>query len=208
MALYHGPKCRQCRREGVKLMLRGDRCKSDKCGVERRPFPPGLRGTKKRRQMATEYNVQLREKQKIRRIYGILERQFVLYFKRASASEGVTGEILLRLLEMRLDNVVYRLGFAPSRNSARQLVLHNHVTVNTRKMNISSFQVKAGDVVQVKEKSKNLETIHGSLKSVQAVPAWLAVDKVKLAGSVLRHPERIEMPADVQERLVVELYSK
>jgi len=207
MAVYHGPRCRQCRREGTKLMLKGERCKSENCAVERRPFPPGMRVSKRRR-AATEYNMQLREKQKIRRIYGVLENQFALYFQTAAKSTGVTGERLLQILEMRLDNIVYRLGFAPSRSSARQLVLHNHFTVNGKKVNIPSYQLKAGDIIQVKEKSKNLESIHNSLKSLRDVPEWISVDKVKLEGTVIRVPERVAIPVNVQEQLVVELYSR
>lgn len=207
MAVYHGPRCRQCRREGTKLMLKGERCKSENCAVERRPFPPGMRVSKRRR-AATEYNMQLREKQKIRRIYGVLENQFALYFASAAKSSGVTGERLLQLLEMRLDNIAYRLGFAPSRSSARQLVLHNHFSVNGKKVNIPSYQLKAGDVIQVKEKSKNLEAIHSSLKSLRDVPEWISIDKVKLEGTVIRVPERVAIPVNVQEQLVVELYSR
>jgi len=207
MAVYHGPKCRQCRREGVKLMLKGDRCTSEKCAVDRRPFPPGMRTTKRRRS-ATEYNSQLREKQKIRRIYGVLEKQFSLYFAAASRSSGVTGEALLQLLETRFDNIVYRLGFAPSRSSARQLVLHNHFTVNGKKVNIPSYRVKGGDIVQVKQKSANLAVIHSALKSAKDLPDWLTVDKVKLTGQVVRVPERGAIPENVQEQLVVELYSR
>ncbi len=208
MAVYHGPVCRLCRREGTKLMLKGERCRTEKCAVERRPFAPGQRSMKRRRTTTTEYATQLREKQKIRRMYGVLERQFRLYFARASRHEGVTGENLLRMLEMRLDNLVYRLGFAPSRASARQLVRHNHFTVNNKKVNIPSFQVSTGDVVTVEEGAKNIELIHEGLKSVRDVPAWLSLDKVKLEGTVVRPPERSEMPSDVQEQLVVELYSK
>jgi len=207
MAVYHGPRCRQCRREGVKLMLKGERCATEKCAVERRPFPPGMRVSKRRRS-ATEYNNQLREKQKIRRIYGILEKQFSLYFALASRSSGVTGETLLQLLETRLDNIVYRLGFAPSRSSARQLVLHNHFTVNGKKVNIPSYRVKGGDTVQVRPKSEKLELIHSSLKAMKELPDWLAVDKVKLSGQVVRIPERGSIPVNVQEQLVVELYSR
>jgi small subunit ribosomal protein S4 len=164
----------------------------------------------KRRRASSEYNVQLREKQKMRRIYGVLERQFHTYFVKASQKQGVTGENLLRLLEleMRLDNVAFRLGFAPSRSAARLLSLHNHFTVNNKKVNIPSYQVKAGDIVQVREKSKNLNIIHSSLKSAKEIPEWLSVDKVKLAGTVVRIPDRADMPVDVQEHLVVELYSK
>lgn len=207
MALYHGPACRLCRREGVKLMLKGDRCKSEKCAVERRPFPPGMR-TMRRRRTSSEYNLQLREKQKIRRIYGVLEKQFRGYFKQAAHAEGVTGENLLQSLELRLDNIVYRLGFAPSRSTARQLVLHNHFLVNNKKVNIASYRVNAGDVVQVKEKSKKLDIIHSALKSLRDVPDWIEIDKVKLTGTVVRVPDRAGIPIDVQEQLVVELYSK
>lgn len=207
MALYHGPRCRLCRREGVKLMLKGERCKSEKCAVERRPYPPGMRTTKRRR-TSSEYNLQLREKQKIRRIYGVLENQFRLYFKKAARLEGVTGENLLTLLETRLDNVVYRMGLAASRSAARQLVLHNHMTVNGKKVNIPSYQISENDVIQVKDKSKELGAIHAVLKSTRELPDWLEIDKVKLTGKVLRVPDRASIPVDVNERLVVELYSK
>jgi small subunit ribosomal protein S4 len=207
MAVYHESRCRLCRREGVKLMLKGERCKSEKCSVERRAYPPGMRMTKRRR-ASSEYNVQLREKQKMRRIYGILERQFHIYFDKASKRQGVTGDNLLRLLELRLDNVVYRLGFAPSRSAARLLALHNHFSVNNKKVNIPSYQLKEGDIVQVCASSKNLETIHNSLKSAKEIPEWLSVDKVKLTGTVVRTPVRADIPVDVQEHLVVELYSK
>jgi small subunit ribosomal protein S4 len=175
--------------------------------MERRPFPPGMRMTKRRRS-TSEYNTQLREKQKIRRIYGVFERQFRLYFEHASKMEGVTGERLLQLLERRIDNIVYRIGFAPSRSAARQLVLHNHFTINGKKVNIPSYQLKEGDVVQVREKSRTLDLIHGSLKSLRDVPDWLQIDKVKLSGNIVRIPDRAAIPVDVQEQLVVELYSK
>jgi small subunit ribosomal protein S4 len=207
MAVYHGPRCRQCRREGMKLMLKGERCKTEKCGVERRPFPPGMRVSKRRR-TSTEYNTQLREKQKIRRIYGVLEKQFELYFKTASKSSDVTGEKLLQILETRIDNIVYRLGCAPSRSSARLLVLHNHFKVNGKKVNIPSYQLKAGDIVQVRDRSKNLEVIHSALKAVRDIPDWLSIDKVKLEGTVIRIPERAAIPINVQEQLIVELYSR
>lgn len=207
MALYHGPRCRQCRREGTKLMLKGERCKTENCALERRPFPPGARQTKRRRQ-ATEYNMQLREKQKIRRIYGVLEKQFARYFDKASKSSSVTGEKLLQLLEMRFDNIIYRLGLAPSRSSARQLVLHNHFRINGKKVNIPSYQMKAGDIIAVREKSKNLDAIHTALKTMKDTPEWLGIDKVKLEGSVISIPERSAIPIDAQEQLVVELYSR
>jgi small subunit ribosomal protein S4 len=207
MAVYHGPRCKLCRREGVKLMLRGERCASEKCAMERRPFPPGIRSTKRRRTQ-TEYNSQLREKQKIRRIYGVMERQFARYFDIAAKAEGVTGERLLQILELRLDNIVYRLGFAPSRQCARELVSHNHFRVNGKKATIPTFEVKVGDVVQVRESSKTIETIHSALKSARDIPDWLSVDKVKLEGTVIRIPDRASIPVNVQEQLVVELYSR
>jgi small subunit ribosomal protein S4 len=207
MAVYHGPGCKLCRREGQKLMLKGERCKSEKCAMEKRPYPPGLRMTKRRRS-TSEYNTQLREKQKIKRIYGMLEKQFRLFFQRAAKQEGVTGENLLKMLECRLENVVYRMGFTPSRATARQLVLHNHFLVNGAKVNIPSYLVKEGDVVQVKEKSKTLELIHNALRAVREVPDWLQIDKVKLSGTVIKIPDRSSIPTDIQERLVVELYSK
>jgi small subunit ribosomal protein S4 len=207
MAVYHGPQCKLCRREGVKLMLRGERCVSEKCAMERRPFPPGIRTTKRRR-TSTEYNTQLREKQKIRRMYGVLERQFERYFASASRAEGVTGERLLQILELRLDNIVYRLGFAPSRNCARQLVTHGHFTVNGKKVTLPAYQVKAGDVVAVREGSTTIQAIHSALKNARDIPDWLSVDKVKLEGTVMRVPDRASMPVNVQERLVVEHYSR
>jgi len=207
MAVYHGARCRQCRREGQKLMLKGERCKTEKCAFERRPFPPGMRALK-RRKSSSEFDTQLREKQKIRRIYGILENQFRLYFERAAKSTGVTGERLMQLLELRLDNIVYRMGFAASRSAARQLVLHHHFLVDGKKVNIPSFQVKEGMTIQVKEKSKNLDAIHSALKAAKDVPEWLSIDKVKLAGTLVRTPDRASIPVEVQERFVVELYSK
>jgi small subunit ribosomal protein S4 len=207
MAVYHGSRCRLCRREGVKLMLKGERCKSEKCAVERRAYAPGMRMTKRRRS-SSEYNMQLREKQKIRRIYGILERQFHTYFVKASRKQGVTGENLLQFLEMRLDNIIYRLGFAPSRSAARLLVLHNHFSVNGSNVNIPSYQLKEGDVIAVREASSKMEVIHSALKSTKDLPEWLTVDKVKLSGTVVRMPARADISLDVQEHLVVELYSK
>ncbi len=207
MAVYHGPRCKLCRREGVKLVLRGERCNSEKCAMERRPFPPGLRTTKRRRS-STEYNAQLREKQKIRRIYGVMERQFARYFSSASKAEGVTGERLLQILELRLDNVIYRLGFAPSRSSARLLVRHGHFLVGGKKVSLPTYEAKAGDVIAVREKSRNIQTIHSALKNAKDIPDWLSVDKVKLEGTVIRVPERSSMAVNVQEQLVVELYSR
>ncbi|MBD3393741.1 MAG: 30S ribosomal protein S4 [Chitinivibrionales bacterium] len=207
MAVYHGPSCKLCRREGHKLMLKGERCKTEKCAMERRPYPPGMRMSRRRRS-TSEYNLQLREKQKIKRIYGLMEKQFRLYFRRAAKQEGVTGENLLRMLECRLENVIYRMGFAASRSAARQLLRHNHFLVNNKKVNIPSYQVREGDVVQVKEKSKSLHAIHDSLRTMRDMPEWLDLDKVKLSGKVVRVPDRGAIPVDVQEQLVVELYSK
>ncbi len=207
MAVYHGPRCKLCRREGVKLVLRGERCVSEKCAMERRPFPPGMRTTKRRRS-TTEYNAQLREKQKIRRIYGVMERQFARYFSSAAKAEGVTGERLLQILELRLDNIVYRLGFAPSRSCARLLVRHGHFLVDGRRVTLPTYEAKAGDVIAVREKSRNIQTIHSALKNAKDIPDWLSVDKVKLEGTVIRVPERSSMAVNVQEQLVVELYSR
>jgi len=207
MAVYHGSRCRLCRREGVKLMLKGDRCSSEKCAINRRPYPPGMRASKRRRSNS-EYNLQLREKQKIRRIYGVLEKQFRIYFKDAAKREGVTGENLMTSLELRLDNIIFRMGFAPSRSAARQLVRHNHFIINDKKVSIPSYRVREGDTIQVKEKSRNLDLIHNTLKSVKDVPEWLSIDKVKLSGKVVSTPERTAIPTDVNEQLVVELYSK
>lgn len=208
MARYTGADCRLCRREGIKLFLKGDRCYSDKCGVERRPYPPGQAG--KRRPRDSEYRVQLREKQKTKRIYGLLEKQFRSYYELANRQKGITGENLLRLLETRLDNVVYRLGFAKSRDEARQVVRHNHITVNGRKVNIPSYRVRPGDVVAIAEKSKDLLVIKTALISSEKieVPGWLEVDIEKLSGKVLSMPERDQIDAPVHEQLIVELYSK
>ncbi len=208
MARYTGADCRLCRREGIKLFLKGDRCYSDKCGVERRPYPPGQAG--KRRPRDSEYRVQLREKQKTKRIYGLLEKQFRSYYELANRQKGITGENLLRLLETRLDNVVYRLGFAKSRDEARQVVRHNHISVNGRKVNIPSYRVRPGDAVAIAEKSKDLLVIKTALISSEKieVPGWLEVDIEKLSGKVLSMPERDQIDAPVHEQLIVELYSK
>lgn len=207
MARYTGPVCRLCRREGIKLYLKGDKCYTEKCPVARRPFPPGQHG--QGRKKLSEYGVQLREKQKARRSYGVLEGQFSRYFEKAERKRGVTGTILLQLLERRLDNVVYRMGLASSRAEARQLVRHGHFAVNGRKVNIPSFSVRPGDTVSVRESSR--EKAH--FKEVQemtarGVPAWLEVDREQLKGTVLRLPTREEIDVPVQEHLVVELYSR
>jgi len=209
MAVYHDARCRLCRREGMKLFLKGSRCFTDKCAFERRGYAPGEHG-KSRRSKETNYGTQLREKQKARRIYGLLERQFRHTFAKASETKGVTGEVLLQMLERRLDNVVFRFGFAPSRSAARQLVRHRHFTVNGRTVDIPSFQVKAGDEIQVREKSKELLVIKSSLESRkgQGVPDWVDLNTEKLAGRVLHIPTRASIPVPINEQLIVELYSK
>ncbi len=209
MARYRDANCKLCRREGEKLFLKGTRCLSDKCAVERRQYVPGQHGQRMRRKISP-YGVQLREKQKVKRAYGLLERQFRNYFKRADKKIGVTGEILLQLLETRLDNLVYRLGFAPSRKSARQLVRHRHILINDRIVNIPSFQVKPNQIIKVKEKSKNLGLIHSALKEVgrgDEYP-WLRLNKAALEGELLEVPGRADIPLPVNEQLIVELYSK
>ncbi len=208
MARYTGADCRLCRRETTKLFLKGDRCYTDKCAVERRPFPPGQAGKKRPRD--SEYRVQLREKQKAKRIYGLLEKQFRIYYELATRQKGITGENLLRLLESRLDNVVYRLGFAKSRDEARQIVRHNHITVNGRKVNIPSYRVRPGEIVAIASKSKDLLVIKTALISSEktTIPGWLEVDIEKLQGKVLSLPTREMIDAPVREQLIVELYSK
>jgi small subunit ribosomal protein S4 len=201
-----GPQCKQCRREGMKLFLKGERCLTDKCAVERRPYPPGEHGRGRIRQ--SEYRQQLREKQRARRYYQLLERQFRSYYDKASRQPGVTGENLLRLLERRLDNVLVRLGFAASRRQARQLIGHRHFTVNGRRVNIPSYQVRPGDVISVGEGSSGEAVIREATELTAAVPAWLEADHDSLTAKVLRLPERDEISAPVQEQLIVELYSK
>jgi small subunit ribosomal protein S4 len=208
MARYTGADCRLCRREGIKLFLKGDRCYSDKCAVEKRPYPPGQAGKKRPRD--SEYRLQLREKQRTKRMYGLLEKQFRGYYTVASAQKGITGENLLRLLESRLDNVVYRLGFAKSRDEARQVVRHGHITVNGRRVDIPSFRVRPTEVVAVADKSKDLLVIKTALIASEKieVPGWLEVDIEKLQGKVLSLPSRDQIDAPVREQLIVELYSK
>ena len=209
MAVYHDAKCRLCRREGMKLFLKGTRCNTDKCAVERRGYAPGEHG-KSRRVKETNYGQQLREKQKARRIYGLLERQFRHYFEKAATSKGVTGETLLQMLESRIDNVVFRLGFAPNRASARQLVRHGHVQVNGRKVDIPSYLLKTGDVISLREKSRQLGVVQNSLESRkgQSAPEWLELNADTLSGRVLNIPTRGSIPVPVNEQLIVELYSK
>jgi small subunit ribosomal protein S4 len=209
MAVYHDARCRMCRREGIKLMLKGERCMTDKCAVERRAYPPGEHG-KGRRVKETNYGLQLREKQKARRIYGVLERQFRNYFHKAERGKGVTGETLLQMLEMRVDNILYRLGLAPSRSAGRQIVRHGHVTVNGKKVSIPSYVTRPGDVVQIREKSRELVVIAGTLekRKGQSVPEWLELDSQARSGRVLQAPSRQAIPVPVTEQLIVELYSK
>jgi len=212
MARYIGPSCKQCRREGVKLYLKGDKCYTEKCPFEGRAYPPGQhgKGTTFRRRKLTDYAMQLREKQKARRIYGVLERQFRRYFHEAQRRPGLTGENLLAVLESRLDNVVYRLGLADSRAQARQLVMHGHFTVNGRKTNIPSFLVRPNDVVGVRPESRRAKYFkeRRDLLGKREVPAWLSFDEETLDGRVLVLPTRQEIDAPVQEQLIVEFYSR
>lgn len=208
MAKYIGSACRLCRRENLKMFLKGDRCYSDKCAFDRRSYPPGQHGQRRRR--FSDYGVQLREKQKVKRTYGLLENQFHTLFKKAERARGITGTNMLIFLERRLDNVVYRLGFASSRMEGRQLVSHSHFVVNGRKMNIPSYFVKVGDVIEVKEKSRKLAVISSAREAVvrRGVPAWLELSKEAFQGSVKAYPTREELTAPIQEQLIVELYSK
>ena len=208
MARYIGPVCRLCRREGMKLFLKGERCYTEKCAIEKRNFAPGQHG-KSRKSKLAGYGVQLREKQKVKRIYGVLEDQFRRYFEQAERTRGITGETLLQLLERRLDNVTYRLGLATSRAQARQLVRHGHFTVNGRKVDIPSYSVKVGDVVTVRESSRNNASILHAVEEVKGrgVPEWLALDGA-MQGKVVSVPTREQINLPVQEQLIVELYSK
>ncbi len=209
MARYTGADCKLCRREGMKLFLKGNKCSTDKCPFEKKGYAPGQHG-RTRRFKQSEYSLQLREKQKVKRIYGLLERQFHLYFEKAERMRGITGENLLKLLECRLDNIVYRLGLAPSRDTARQLVRHRHFTVNGKLVDIPSYQLKAGDEIRVREKSRQLDVIHSAMKRMREgkmVP-WLALDKAAMQGTLLEVPSRDAIPVNVNEKLIVELYSK
>jgi len=208
MARYTGPVCRLCRREGAKLFLKGDRCYTDRCPVNRRSYAPGEHG--QMRKKVSEYGVQLREKQKARRIYGVLEAQFRRYFEKAEKSRGVTGEMLLQLLERRLDNVVYRMGLAPSRADARQSIRHGHFTVNGRKVNIPSYLVRVGDQIAVREKSREMAKFKEAAETIRgrAIPEWLSVDADTLTGSIVRLPNREDIDVPIQEHLIVELYSR
>jgi small subunit ribosomal protein S4 len=208
MARYRSSVCRICRRENMKLFLKGDRCYSDKCSFDRRQYPPGQHG--QARPKFSEYGVQLREKQKVKRVYGLLERQFRRCFGSAERMKGITGEKLLLLLERRLDNMVYRMGFANSRSEARQLVRHNHFTVNGRKETVPSFLVKVGDAVEVRERSRKIPPIAVAMEAVarRGIPNWVEVDKVGCKGVVKAYPTRDDLTLPIQEQLIVELYSR
>jgi len=209
LARYRGSSCRLCRRENLKLFLKGDRCYGDKCSFERRPYPPGQHG-QRRGGKFSDYRIQLREKQKVKRIYGVLEKQFRGYYYRADRQKGITGTNLLTLLESRLDNTVYRMGFAASRNQARQLVRHNHFMVNNKKVNIPSYRLKPGDVVEVREKSRKVSQILEAMETVvrRGIPNWLEVEKDKFRGVFKTLPNREELTMPIQEQLIIELYSK
>jgi small subunit ribosomal protein S4 len=208
LARYTGPSCRLCRRESLKLFLKGERCYTDKCAFERRQYPPGQHG--QGRIKFSSYGEQLREKQKVKRVYGLLEKQFRLTFNRAARKRGVTGDNLIAILESRFDNMVYRLGFAASRNDARQLIRHGHFTVNGTKVNIPSAMLKPGDVVQPREKSTKIEKIKESVETAKqrGVPTWLEIDVEKFEGKVVALPKRDEITMPMNEQLIVELYSR
>jgi small subunit ribosomal protein S4 len=208
LARYREAVCRLCRREGIELYLKGDRCFTDKCAIKRRGYPPGQHG--QRRPKHSDYGVQLREKQKAKRIYGLLERQFRNYFEKADGMKGKTGDNLLVLLESRLDNVVYKLGFSPTRRESRQLVGHGHFKVRGRKVNIPSFLVRPGDVIELKEKSRKIPSLNEALDAVvrKGIPAWLELDRENFRGVVKSLPTRADIKEPIQEQLIVELYSK
>ncbi len=208
MARYTGPVCKLCRRERTKLFLKGARCESSKCAIERRPYPPGEHGRGRIRE--SQYLIQLREKQKARRIYGVLEAQFRKYYRAAARQRGITGENLLRMLESRLDNVVYRAGFAESRSQARQLVSHGHFRVNDRKVTVPSYQLRAGDVVTLRDRSRDLLVVQRAIDtgSNRLVPEWLEVDTGERKITVASLPSRTQIDVGIQEQLIVELYSK
>jgi small subunit ribosomal protein S4 len=208
MARYTGSVCKLCRRERQKLFLKGQKCFTEKCPIETKNYPPGEHGLN-RRAKVSEYGIQLREKQKIKRIYGLLETQFRNYFDKANKQKGITGENLVKLLESRFDNVIYRLGFAASRKQARQLIRHRHFMINDRLVDIPSYSLSAGDVLKLRDKSKKLDAIHSSLKRVKdSTYSWLTVDKANLLGTFVQVPEREDIPLNANEQLVVELYSK
>ena len=208
MARYKDAVCKLCRREGMKLFLKGDRCYTDKCAIERRAYPPGQHG--QARSKFSEYGNQLREKQKVKRIYGLLERQFRLTFKEAERQKGVTGELLLARLESRLDTTIYRIGLASSRSEARQLVLHRHFLVNGKAVRIPSYILKSGDVIEVREKSKKLVPIAKAMEAIErrGMPSWIELDKTAMKATLKGKPERSELTMPITEQLIVELYSK
>ena len=209
MGRYTGPVCKLCRREKEKLFLKGSKCTSSKCPVEKRAYVPGQHG-QNRRSRLSDYGIQLREKQKIKRIYGLFEKQFRNYYKKADRMAGITGNNLILLLESRLDNIVYRLGFAPSRNAARQLISHRHFNVNGSVVNIPSYLTTEGDLIEVRDKAKKMEVIHASMRRVKTENAtpWLELDKANMLGKVIEIPAREQIPLEVKEHLVIELYSK
>jgi small subunit ribosomal protein S4 len=209
LARYTDSVCRQCRRENLKLFLKGDRCYSDKCAFDRRTYPPGQHGERRGRK-PSDYGVQLREKQKVKRMYGLSEKQFHLFFNKAERQKGITGTNLLAMLEQRLDNVVYRLGFASSRAQARQFVRHRHLLVNGKRVDIASFVVKIGDTIEVREKSKKIQAFQDSLDAVvrRGIPQWLDLEKDSMKGMVKNFPAREDLTMPIQEQLIVELYSK
>ena len=208
MSHYRGAVCRQCRRENMKLFLKGARCFSEKCSFDRRVYPPGQHG--QRRTKTSDYGIQLREKQKVRRLYGVSEKQFRISFKKADRKKGITGTNLLSLLETRIDNTVFRMGFVNSRNQGRHFVRHNHFMVNGKKVNIPSYQVKKGDVIELREKSKTIQTITDSLDAIvrRGIPQWLEINKETFKGEVVGVPVREDITLPIQEQLIVELYSK
>lgn len=210
MASEGNPVCRKCRREGVKLYLKGDKCYSPKCPVSRRAYPPGQHGggTGGRPSKLSDYGVQLREKQKMRRIYGVRERQFRNYIAEAIRRQGVTGDILLQLLEMRLDNIVYRLGLAASRAQARQFVSHGHIRVNGKRVNIASYQARAGDAIEVAEGARKIAPLLAAVQGTKGWPAWVQFDANQMKGTIVSAPVRDEIDTDVQESLIVEFYSR
>jgi small subunit ribosomal protein S4 len=206
---YSGSSCRQCRRENIKLFLKGDRCYGDKCAFERRSYAPGQHG-QRRSGKISDYQLQLREKQKVKRIYGALEGQFRRYYYQAEREKGITGTNLLIILECRLDNIVYRMGFASSRRQARQLVRHNHFFVNNKKVNIPSYQVKPGDVIEVREGSRKVKNILDAMETVirRGVPSWISLEKEKFRGTLTAVPNREDLTMPIREQLIIELYSK
>ena len=209
MARYTGSSCRLCRRENLKLFLKGDRCYGDKCAFERRPYAPGQHG-QRRSGKISDYQLQLREKQKVKRIYGVLEGQFRRYYYQAEKQKGITGTNLLMLLECRLENIAYRMGFSSSRRQARQLVRQNHFLVNGKKVNIPSFQVKPGDVIEVKESSRKVKIILDAMETVvrRGIPSWIDIEKEKFRGTLTAIPNREDLTMPIQEQLIIELYSK